>query len=418
MPETEVLRYTAFSAKPDGGNPAGVVLSAGELDGAAMQRIAADVDFAETAFVTGVADGGELTVRYFSPIAEVPFCGHATIATAVALAERGRAGDDGTITFRTSVGPITITTSRDDAGTRAAFTSIPPSVTPLPDGDLAAILTLLGLAAGDLDPELPPRIANAGNPHPVIVLSARATFDAFGFDPDAVRALMDDRGWPGTITVAHRAEAARFIARNLFPVGRITEDPATGSAAAAFGAYLRDLGAIPVPSRVTIAQGAHVGRPGVLTVDIPVVGGIVVSGHAVAIDSPTPAAPTVLFVCVHNAGRSQMAAGFLQALAGDRIEVLSAGSEPKDQVNPVAVDVMREEGIDIAGMVPRLLTVGDVQTSDVVITMGCGDACPIFPGKRYEDWQLDDPAGKDAEAVRGIRDAIKARVRTLIDDLV
>lgn len=128
--------------------------------------------------------------------------------------------------------------------------------------------------------------------------------------------------------------------------------------------------------------------------------------------------PTVLFVCVHNAGRSQMAAGYLQSFAGDRVEVLSAGSAPKDQINPVAVDVMAEEGIDIAGGTPKLLTVDAVHESDVVITMGCGDACPIFPGKRYEDWELDDPAGQGIDAVRPIRDEIRARVETLIAELL
>ncbi|APZ33763.1 MULTISPECIES: arsenate reductase ArsC [Microbacterium] len=128
--------------------------------------------------------------------------------------------------------------------------------------------------------------------------------------------------------------------------------------------------------------------------------------------------PTVLFVCVHNAGRSQMAAGYLQHLAGDRVEVLSAGSEPKDQINPVAVAVMAEEGIDIAGGTPKLLTVDAVRESDVVITMGCGDACPIFPGKRYEDWLLDDPAGQGIESVRPIRDEIRSRVEALIAELL
>ncbi|GAA1740498.1 arsenate reductase ArsC [Microbacterium paludicola] len=127
--------------------------------------------------------------------------------------------------------------------------------------------------------------------------------------------------------------------------------------------------------------------------------------------------PTVLFVCVHNAGRSQMAAGYLEALAGDRVEVLSAGSEPKDQINPVAVEVMAEEGIDIAGRTPKVLTVDAVRESDVVITMGCGDACPIFPGKRYEDWQLDDPAGQGTEAVRAIRDDIRSRIEALIAEI-
>lgn len=126
---------------------------------------------------------------------------------------------------------------------------------------------------------------------------------------------------------------------------------------------------------------------------------------------------TVLFVCVHNAGRSQMAAGYLRSLAGDRIEVLSAGSEPKDQINPVAVEAMAEDGIDIANNVPKILTTEAVLESDVVITMGCGDTCPVFPGKRYEDWELDDPAGQGIESVRPIRDDIRARVEGLIASL-
>jgi protein-tyrosine-phosphatase len=127
--------------------------------------------------------------------------------------------------------------------------------------------------------------------------------------------------------------------------------------------------------------------------------------------------PTVLFVCVHNAGRSQMAAGFLRHLAGDRIDVLSAGSEPADRINPVAIAAMAEEGIDIAGEQPKVLTTESVQDSDVVITMGCGDACPFFPGKRYEDWKLDDPAGQGIEAVRPIRDEIRCRIEELIASL-
>jgi protein-tyrosine-phosphatase len=131
----------------------------------------------------------------------------------------------------------------------------------------------------------------------------------------------------------------------------------------------------------------------------------------------TTAKPSVLFVCVHNAGRSQMAAGFLQALAGDRIDVLSAGSQPADQINPMAVAAMREVGIDIAAEQPKVLTTESVQASDVVITMGCGDECPYFPGKRYEDWKLDDPAGQGLEAVRPIRDEIRERIEELIASL-
>ncbi|TDQ03817.1 MULTISPECIES: arsenate reductase ArsC [unclassified Leifsonia] len=128
--------------------------------------------------------------------------------------------------------------------------------------------------------------------------------------------------------------------------------------------------------------------------------------------------PTVLFVCVHNAGRSQMAAGYLRELSGGRVEVLSAGSEPADRLNPAAVSVMAEEGIDIAGNTPQILTTDAVRESDVVITMGCGDTCPIFPGKRYEDWDLTDPAGLPVEQVRPVRDDIKRRVEALIAELL
>ncbi|MFL0564287.1 PhzF family phenazine biosynthesis protein [Microbacterium sp. 179-I 1D1 NHS] len=282
MPGLDILRYAAFTTRSDGGNPAGVVLDASTLDDASMQRIAVEIDFSETAFVTGVGDDGALTIRYFSPIAEVPFCGHATVAAAVALADAGRVSA-GAIRFATPVGVVVIQVSTDAAGTRASFTSIEPSVSPLTEDDLAAILDEIGLDASVLDAELPPRIAHAGNPHPVVVVADRAAFDDFSFDAERVRALMDDRGWPATITVAHRLSPDRFVARNLFPVGRITEDPATGSAGASFGAYLRSLDAVTPPARVVIEQGAHAGRPGELTVDIPVTGGIVVSGNAVRI---------------------------------------------------------------------------------------------------------------------------------------
>ncbi|MFD5572838.1 arsenate reductase ArsC [Streptomyces cadmiisoli] len=127
--------------------------------------------------------------------------------------------------------------------------------------------------------------------------------------------------------------------------------------------------------------------------------------------------PSVLFVCVHNAGRSQMGAAFLAHLAGDRVEVRSAGSAPADSVNPAVVEAMKEVGIDISARTPQVLTTQAVQSSDVVITMGCGDACPVFPGKRYLDWQLDDPAGQGVDAVRPIRDAVEQRVRGLLTEL-
>jgi arsenate reductase len=127
--------------------------------------------------------------------------------------------------------------------------------------------------------------------------------------------------------------------------------------------------------------------------------------------------PTVLFVCVHNAGRSQMAAGYLQHLAGDRIEVLSAGSEPADRVNPLAAEAMLEESIDVTTELPKILTTETVRAADVVVTMGCGDACPFFPGKRYEDWRLDDPAGQPMAVVRSIREEIRRRVERLVAEL-
>ncbi|MFB8202441.1 arsenate reductase ArsC [Kitasatospora purpeofusca] len=132
---------------------------------------------------------------------------------------------------------------------------------------------------------------------------------------------------------------------------------------------------------------------------------------------PVPAVPSVLFVCVHNAGRSQMAAAFLTHLGGDRVQVRSAGSAPAGAVNPAVVEALREVGIDISAEIPKILTVEAVQSSDVVITMGCGDACPFFPGKTYLDWKLDDPAGQGVDAVRPIRDRIEQRVRALLTDL-
>ncbi|TDN91444.1 PhzF family phenazine biosynthesis protein [Microbacterium sp. BK668] len=287
---TEVLRYAAFvdPRVPGGGNPAGVVPDASSLSDADMQAIAADVGYSETAFLTG-RRGDARSIRYFSPIAEVPFCGHATIATAVVLAEREGTGR---LRFATPVGEVVIDTSEDDdefpgdaGGIRASFTSVEPDVSELDPAVLAELLRVLGLTDADLAPEHPPRLSFAGNRHPVLVLSDQETFDGFTFDPDDARELMDREGWAGTITVAHRLGPVEWEARNPFPVGEITEDPATGSAAAAFGAYLRSLGAAGDGSVVTIRQGRHVGRPSLLRVGIPAAGGITVSGTASPIDS-------------------------------------------------------------------------------------------------------------------------------------
>jgi len=134
-------------------------------------------------------------------------------------------------------------------------------------------------------------------------------------------------------------------------------------------------------------------------------------------DLAMPGPPTVLFVCVHNAGRSQMAAGLARQLGGDRVEVRSAGSDPADEINPAAVEAMAEIGIDLKDVAPKLLTTDAVRVADVVVTMGCGDACPVYPGKRYEDWELEDPSGKDLATVRRIRDEIAHRVRALLESL-
>lgn len=278
-----VLRLSAFAAAPTGGNPAGVVLEAGELDAAAMQRIAAEVGYAETAFVTASSPGDgprRHSLRYFSPIAEVPFCGHATVATAVALAQRDGAG---VLAFDTPVGEVLIDTREVDGVVWASFTSVEPWVGPMGDDVLDRLLALLGVGRDDVRRDLPPRIAFAGNRHPVLVFTDAATFDDFRFDPNDMRTLMDEQGWTGTVTTAVETASGEFETRNLFPVGTITEDPATGSAAAALGAYVREHRAIEVPGRMVVHQGRHVGRPSVLLVDVPASGGIVVTGTATPI---------------------------------------------------------------------------------------------------------------------------------------
>lgn len=273
-----ILHLLAFAAEPGGGNPAGVVLDATALDDAEMLRIAADLGYPETAFVTA-RDGERLRVHYFSPEAEVPFCGHATIATAVALAE---AEGPGEFVFKTTAGDVRVS-ARDDGGRIAAeFTSVEPVVRDFHDP--APLLGLLGLNADDLDPRMPLAEAFAGNWHPVVAVRSIERFDAFGYEADALRALMDERGWTGTVTVVHVpgevADGGVVEARNLFPVGDITEDPATGSAAAALGAYLRDRLGLPAPFHVTVHQGRHIGRPSILEVVVPATGGIHVGGGA------------------------------------------------------------------------------------------------------------------------------------------
>jgi PhzF family phenazine biosynthesis protein len=281
----EILRYVAFSADASGGNPAGVVLDATAAGAADMLAVAARLGYSETAFVTPRSDG-ELDVRYFSPLAEVPFCGHATIAIAIAHAERHGTG---TLVLHTGAGTVPVTTTRNDGALIATLTSVEPRSEPLPDVDLDALLDALGWAGGDLDAALPPRVAYAGALHPIVAVTSRARLTALDYDFDRLGGLMAERGWT-TIDLVHRASTNTFYARNPFPPGGVVEDPATGAAAAAFGGYLREVGAITAPATITVHQGDDMGRPSVLTVAIPASGGIRVSGTATRLTDPVPSA--------------------------------------------------------------------------------------------------------------------------------
>ena len=273
----EILRYTAFSTDPSGGNPAGVVLDAGDLDAAQMQQIAADVGFSETAFLTPTGPN-MAAVRYFAPIAEVAFCGHATIASAVAWAERSGTG---ALTLDSAAGVIEVSTAPGPDGIVATLVSVPIRVSELETLVAARLLAALRVTRHDLDPALPLRVSYSGNSHPIVGVSP-AVLDALDHDQSQLAALMAEQGWGATVAVVSRLAPSMFEARNPFPPGGVREDPATGSAAAALGGYLRALGLVEPPTTITVHQGRHVGRPGVLTVDVPVgTGGIAVSGTAV-----------------------------------------------------------------------------------------------------------------------------------------
>jgi PhzF family phenazine biosynthesis protein len=276
---TEILRYVAFSADPEGGNPAGVVLDAAGLDETTMQAVAAEVGFSETAFLLDHGDG-RFDVRYFSPLAEVPFCGHATIATAVAYAERHGTG---TLALSTRAGAVTVLTAEQDEILTATLTSVPPRSVPLGDEDLSTLLQIFDWDPADLDPAFPPRVAYAGAWHPILVAETRGRLADLEYNVAALSTLMAHHEWT-TIDLLWRESETVFHARNPFPPGGVFEDPATGAAAAAFGGYLRQLELVPLPARITIHQGDDMGRPGVLTVDIPAEHGtgIAVSGTAVA----------------------------------------------------------------------------------------------------------------------------------------
>ncbi|TDO30671.1 PhzF family phenazine biosynthesis protein [Kribbella sp. VKM Ac-2527] len=275
---TQVLRYAAFTTDPAGGNPAGVVLDARGLDDAAMQAIAADVGYSETAFITGETDGTH-QVRYFSPKAEVPFCGHATVATAVALAERIGPGE---LVFSTAAGIVPVVVE-DSAGVlRATLTSVEPYVEAV--SDVSEALDILGWRADQLDPALPPYIAYGGARHLVLSASTRQRLAELDYDFDRLLEYMLQRDLT-TVQLVWRESATTFHVRDPFPVGGVVEDPATGAAAAAFGAYLRELGQVQPPVTLTLLQGDDMGRPSQIQVDLrPDDTRVRVTGNAVPID--------------------------------------------------------------------------------------------------------------------------------------
>ena len=274
-----VLRYVAFSTDPAGGNPAGVVLNAEGTDEAHMAAIAREVGFSETAFAVPRADGS-LDVRYFSPRIEVPFCGHATVATAVAHAEQHGPGE---LLFHTLAGPVPVTTVRGADGVlRAMLVSVPPQIAEIDQEDLEELLAGLRWAPDEVDTWLPPAVAYAGAWHPVIAASTRGRLAELDYDMTALSSLMDRRGW-ATVDLVWRESPTVYHARNPFPPGGVVEDPATGAAAAAFGGLLRSHGLTAPDRPLTIHQGDDMGRPSIITVTVPTddSAGIAVSGAAV-----------------------------------------------------------------------------------------------------------------------------------------
>lgn len=277
-----ILRYAAFTDDPEGGNPAGVALDAAGLSDAEMLAVAAEVGYSETAFVTG-GDEAHRTfrVRYFAPAAEVDFCGHATIATAVVLAERL---GPGRLVFQTNAGEIAVDTERGGDTLSATLTSVPTRSRPVEEKALDEALAALGWSRDDLDPAFPPHVSFGGVEHLMLAAATRARLAGLDYDFDGLRSVMIRHDWT-TVNLFWRENDRLFHARNPFPVGGVVEDPATGAAAAAFGGYLRVLGT--GSTEFTVIQGADMGRPSTLTVSIASPDGRTrVGGGAVPIDAP------------------------------------------------------------------------------------------------------------------------------------
>jgi PhzF family phenazine biosynthesis protein len=271
----EILTFRAFTTadpQPHSGNPAGVVVNAEGLTRADMLRIAAELGFSETAFLTAVTPASA-RIRYFTPRDEISFCGHATIAAGVALARRGVGP---VVYFETNAGDVPVELTLD----AATLTAVDTVVGPLADVLLENLLAALRLSRGDLDPALPAAFVRGGNPHPIVFVR-EGVLAGLDHDADAVLRLQDRENWDGTIPVVHRVTAERFASRNPFPRGGIREDPATGSAAAGLGSYLRAGRHLGLPAVIQVEQGAEIGRPSLITVEIPLEGRVRVTGTVV-----------------------------------------------------------------------------------------------------------------------------------------
>jgi len=260
----EVLRYAAFTDHGKGGNPAGVVLDAAGLSAQQMQTIAADVGYSETAFLTFSGTSGAYRARYFSPVAEVVFCGHATVASAVALAERDGPGE---VLLLTAAGSVYVSTSEVETGLAATLTSVAARTRPATNEQLKAALLALGWEPDDLDLNYPPHVAYAGNDHLMLAAATRERLADLDYDYPMLQRLMDEQGWT-TLHLFWAQTPTLFHARDPFPPGGVVEDPATGAAAAAFGGYLRALHLVPVPGQVTVLQGQDMGAPSRLLIDL------------------------------------------------------------------------------------------------------------------------------------------------------
>lgn len=286
--DASLTRMAAFAEQPGGGNPAGVWIGDAHPDDATMQAIAAQVGYSETAFL--VPDGTRRwRVRYFSPEMEVPFCGHATIASGVVLGMRSGVGLHH---FETAAGQVPVQVSRaDDGAMVATLTSVTPSSRTVDEATLEEALRCLGWGRELLDPSIPPAIAFAGASHLVLAVGERQTLAALDYDFAALTALMRAHDLI-TLQLIWRQDDITFHSRNPFPVGGVVEDPATGAAAAALGGYLRELGAVETPAKMLIRQGDDMGRPSRLHVDIPAHGGISVTGRGLSLEADSQARST------------------------------------------------------------------------------------------------------------------------------